>query len=123
MESSSEIRPDDEVYGYLSELGYSAQQIAGMTMSTRMFHDLGSYGDTAVDEMSVLQRKFGVDLSEIDFKKYFPPEFEGKSKFDAFIRNMAVSRETRLVTNADRYEPLTLGMINRAMLAKRWRRF
>ena len=120
MEADLQIDSDKVVYLYLIELGYSPAEIADMTMNTCLFHDLGSYGDTAADEMSLLQKKFGVDLSEFDFNKYFPPEFEGKSKYEAFVRNIAVPRETRMIGSLKQYEPLTLGMINHALLAKRW---
>ena len=120
MDTDTRIGPDDKVYLYLRELGYSEQQIAGMSMNTRLFHDLGSYGDTAADEIWLLQKKFGVDLSEFDFDRYFPPEFEGKNKFAAFVRNIVSPRETRLISNREGCEPLSLGMVNRSILAKCW---
>lgn len=120
METDTHIGPDDEVYLYLKELGYSEQEMTGMTMNTRLFHDLGLYGDTAEEEIWLLQKKFDVDLSDFNFARYFPPEFEGKNKLEAFILYIAGSRGARLTKSRERCEPLTLGMINHAILAKRW---
>jgi hypothetical protein len=120
METDTHIGPDHEVHLYLKELGYSEQEIAGMTMNTRFFHDLGSYGDTAEEEIVLLQKRFDVDLTEFNFDRYFPPEFEGKNRFEAFVLNATTSRESRLIRSRERCEPLTLGMINHAILAKRW---
>ena len=46
--------------------------------------------------------------------------FEGSTRFQAFIRNIVTAPETRLIKNLQRYEHLTLGMINQAMLSGRW---
>ena len=114
------IGPDTELYLYLRALGYSDPQIAEMNTNTRLFHDLGLYGDAAEDAMWLLQRRFGVDLSELDINKYFPPEFEGKNRLDAFLRNIAYPRDSRLIDALRVCEPLTLSMVGRSLAAKRW---
>jgi|KBSMisStandDraft_5_1062788.scaffolds.fasta_scaffold287874_2 hypothetical protein len=116
METDSRIGTDQGVYGYLVALEFSEEEIAQMSMNTRLFHDLGFYGDTAEDLIRVLERRFGVDLSKFRFDRYFPPEFEGRNKFEAFIRNIAVPIESRLIRDRDQYAPLSLGMLNRWML-------
>jgi hypothetical protein len=78
------IQSDDKVFSYLRKLGYSEQRIAGMSMHTRLFHDLGAYGDSAIEDMQLLEEEFGVDLSGFEFAKYFPPEFEGRSRLGVF---------------------------------------
>jgi hypothetical protein len=120
MEKDRHIGPDDKVYSYLMKLGYSEQEIVHMSTNTRLFHDLGVYGDAAEDAIWLLEKKFGVGLSEFQFDRYFPPEFEGRNKFDAFVRNIATPRESRLINDRGKYEPLTLGMLNSAILATRW---
>ena len=116
METDLHICADQGVYRYLVALEFSEQEIAQMSLDTRFFHDLGFYGDTANDLIRILERTFGVDLSQFRFDRYFPPEFEGKTKFEAFIRNMATPIESRLIRDRDLYAPLTLGMINRWMI-------
>lgn len=120
MKAGLPVTIDDPVYSYLSKLDYSAPEIARMSMNTRLFHDLGFYGDTAEDLMWVLDRKYGVDLSGGRLDRYFPPEFEGTNKWTAFVGNLAVPIQSRLTRDRDRYPPLTLGMINMWLLERRW---
>ena len=120
MEAGMRIEADQKVHLYLRKLGYSDQEIDHLNMDTRMFHDLGLYGDDAADAFWLLQNKFGVDLSSFDIDRYFPPEFEGKTKFEAFLRNIATPQATRLLRVRDSYEPLTLDMINRSITNGRW---
>jgi hypothetical protein len=70
--------------------------------------------------MEVLQRQFGVDLSEFSFARYFPPEFEGKSRFEAFRLNLAMPLHWRLIRDRARFEPLILQQVDDAMAAGRW---
>jgi hypothetical protein len=120
MESDSRIGTDQGVYRYLAALEFSEAEIAQMSMTTRFFHDLGFYGDTAEDLIRALEGKFGVDFSNFRIDRYFPPEFEGKNKFQAFILNIATPIESRLIRDRDLYAPLTLGMINRWIRDGRW---
>jgi hypothetical protein len=120
MEKDSHVGADQSVYRYLVALKFSEQEIARMSMDTRLFHDLGFYGDTAEDLIRVLESKFGVDFSNFRIDRYFPPEFEGKNKFEAFILNLATPIESRLIRDRDLYAPLTLGMINRWIRDGRW---
>jgi hypothetical protein len=113
------VRRDDEVFSYLRELGYSERRIASMSMNTRLFHDLGIYGDSAIEDTQLLLEKFGVDLSGFDFAKYFPPEFEGRNKFEAFLIT-CVPFLTMVLRKRRVYFPLTLDMIDRSIRAKRW---
>ena len=67
----------------------------------------------------VLETKFRVDLTSFPFDRYFPPEFEGKNRFQMFI-SMVAPPQARRMRNLQRYEPLTIGMIDQAMLRGRW---
>jgi hypothetical protein len=119
MNTASQIRPDDKVYHYLRELGYSERHIDRLRMDTRLFHDLGLYGDSAEEDMEILQTKFGVDMAGFKFGEYFPPQFEGRTRLEAivfyFIPLLAWRRRQRST-----YMPLTLQMIERSMRAGRW---
>jgi hypothetical protein len=112
--------PDDPVYRFLVSAGYRAHEIAAWRMDTRLFHDVGLYGDSAEDHMLLLQQKFGIDLSEFSFVRYFPPEYEGKTRLQAFLRNLAIPIHSRLIRDRNKFEPLTLQQVNDAMLAGRW---
>jgi hypothetical protein len=119
MQANLPIRQNDMVFRYLKELGYSEQRIARMNGNTRLFHDLGIYGDNALEDFQLLQDKFGVDLSDFDFRKYFPPQFEGRNRLEAFILT-SIPFASRIVRSRRTYSPLTLEMIDRALRAKRW---
>jgi hypothetical protein len=120
MQRDSRIGIDQGVYRYLVALKFSEQEIARMSINTRFFHDLGFYGDTAEDLIQILERKFGVDLSNFRIDRYFPAEFEGKNKLQAFILGLATPIESRLIRDRDLYAPLTLGMINCWIRDGRW---
>ncbi len=101
METDLQIKVEDPVHSYLLKLDYSEADIARMSMNTRMFHDLGVYGDTSEDLMWVLKQKFAVDLSRLRLDRYFPPEFECANKWDAFVRNLATPLQSRLARDRD----------------------
>jgi Protein of unknown function (DUF1493) len=119
MQADLSISRDDIVFRYLRELGHSEQHIARMSKDTRLFHDLRIYGDSALEDLEILQERFGVDLSEFEFGKYFPPQFEGSNKLEAFILT-SIPFASMIVRRRRTYLPLTLEMINRAIRAKRW---
>lgn len=108
-----------ELRGYLKRCGLSESKIAQCNRGTRMYHDIGLYGDIAEACMDVLVEDYGVDLSDFEFGKFFPPEFAGG--------NMLIRALFWLVPFAGKaarqrveYLPLTLEMIDNAMDAKRW---
>jgi hypothetical protein len=102
---SSRIQPDDKVFSYLRKLGYSEQRIAGMNINTRLFHDLGAYGDNSLEDIQLLEEEFSVDLTGFEFAKYFPPEFEGRNRFEAFLIS-CIPFAMRVIRNRRSYAPL-----------------
>lgn len=113
------IQPGDAIFPYLRALGYSERRIAAMNAGTRLYHDLGIYGDDAIEYMQLLQTKFGVDLSGLDVDRYFPPEFEGRNKLAAFLLTL-IPFSGFLLRRRRTYPPLTLAMIDSSLRAKRW---
>jgi RHS repeat-associated protein len=69
---------------YLLRAGYSQDQISRFAENTRLFQDMGLWGDNADDDLKVLGHEFGVDMSSFRFKKYFPTEF-GANRLLAFL--------------------------------------
>lgn len=108
-----------ELREYLKRCGLSESKIAQCSISTRMYHDLGLYGDIAEADMGVLADYYLVDLSGFEFDKFFPPEFAGKSPL-ARVLHWIVPFYGKLVRGNGKYLPLTLEMIERAMRTKRW---
>lgn len=111
----------DRTVAYLERCGYTAQKINLWTSETRILHDLGLCGDDVSDEFAILNREFGVDLSGLEMAKYFPSEHS----VDAFI--ISLRRPLRAVGLGQlvnrvlgKYSPLTLGMIEAALLHQRW---
>lgn len=108
-----------ELVQYLTLCGYSESQINGYTLNTKLYHELGVYGDEALEYISNLEGAFGVDLSSFVFEEYFPDEFPGKTKgqkvlywfFPWLSRNTQTSKV---------YKPVTLNMVEQSILNKKW---
>ncbi|MHA6824557.1 hypothetical protein ACQUKI_23880 [Ralstonia pseudosolanacearum] len=114
---------------YLKKCGYSVEKINSWTSETRLLHDLGLCGDDILDEFKVLQDEFGVDLSDFEFKKYFPGELSkdayvvstrrllhaiGLHKIADYLYKKIVERVFR------KYMEVSLGMIESTLRQKKW---
>ncbi|MDR4517580.1 MAG: DUF1493 family protein [Nitrosomonas sp.] len=104
----------NELRNYLGRCGLSVKEIECCTHETRMYHDLGIYGDIAETCMSVLEDYYHVDLSDFEFEKFFPPEFIGKNMFTrSFLWFFPFMGNT--IRKHGKYLPLTLRMIEAAL--------
>ena len=119
MMTASTIKPDDAVYSFLNALGYSERKIARWTMETRLYHDLGLYGDSAIEDMDFLAARFSVDMSNFVFDYYFPPQFEGRNRVEAVLFN-SIPFLHRILRRRRAYRPLTIRMIDEAMKVGFW---
>lgn len=108
-----------ELRGYLEHCGLSKSKIAQCSRSTRMYHDLGLYGDIAEACMEVLAERYQVDLRGFEFDKYFPPEFPGKNMLTGFLFQI-IPFAGHMARRRWVYLPLTLGMIERSIRSGRW---
>ncbi len=104
---------------YLMLCGLPAKTIALCDHNTRMYHDLGIYGDIADSCMEVLAEHFGVDLSGFEFEQFFPREFEGKSVLTRVLLWL-VPFAGAVARRYGKWSPLTLARIDRAIRNKRW---
>lgn len=108
-----------ELREYLKRCGLPESKIAQCSGSTRMYHDLGLYGDIAEAYMEVLAEHYRVDLSGFEFDKFFPHEFAGKN-----VLTRVLLWITPFASNAARQRgewlPLTLERLDRAIRSKRW---
>ena len=106
---------------FLVAYGYSPQRISRMNAETRLFHDLGLYGDDIEEMFEVMQSRFEVNLSTMPLAKYFPGEFQHRwlsvfSPLAPWFWKMRFAVQWR----DDRYPPITLAMIERTLKEKRW---
>lgn len=108
-----------ELREYLTRCGLSEGQIAQCSRSTRMYHDLGLYGDIAEAYIEALVDHYQVDLSGFRFEKFFPPEFVGENLFTRTLLWL-VPFAARIARQRGDYLPLTLGTIEHVMRTKRW---
>jgi len=97
--------------------GLSEKSIRSCCPTTRVYHDLGLYGDTAWWFAEELAKR--IDMSEFCFEDYFPPEFGGKNPLLRLLLGMLpfanwVYRRRRT------YKPLTLETISESLDAGRW---
>jgi hypothetical protein len=109
-----------ELQEYLKHCGLSERRIAQCSGNTRMYHDLGLYGDIAETCMEVLADHYHVDLTGFEFDSYFPPEFAGKNALISIFLSI-VPFAGYLARQRGKYSPLTLEMIENVMRAKQWR--
>jgi hypothetical protein len=103
-----------ELWAFLVRCGFKAEEIAGMTLETRLLHDLGLDGDNFFDTVATLQHEFGVDLSGLKWSRYAPTE--GEKLFPLSV----IKSIRNLVGRPQEYDPLTLGMIAEALRQKKW---
>lgn len=108
-----------ELRAYLKHCGLSESKIARCTGSTRLYHDLGLYGDIAEAYIGVLIDDYHVDMSGFEFEKFFPLEFAGKNLITRTFLWLAPFAGNA-VRQRGEYSPLTLEMIDRAIHTKRW---
>jgi hypothetical protein len=109
-----------ELREYLKRCGLSERKIARCNGQTRMYHDLGLYGDIAEACMEELSRHYQVDLSGFEFDKFFPPEFAGKNGFLGALLSI-LPFAGYVARQRNEYLPLTLRMMDKVMHAKQWR--
>jgi len=111
---------------YLRRLGHSDRAISSYPKETRLLHDIGLYGDSAVEELQILANEFGVDFSKFDFDKHFPSELSNDAlfintyklarfhrSFEIMYRLFRLDRRFEVVRA--KYKPITLGMIQGAI--------
>jgi hypothetical protein len=117
-----QARPVGELtLAYLKRCGYSTTKIDSWTSETRLLHDLGLCGDDLLDEFKILQDEFGVDLSEFEFKKYFPGELSMDAYFITIRQLLRAVGLGKVVDHVcDKYTGISLGMIESAIRQRKW---
>jgi hypothetical protein len=104
---------------YLKICGLSEEKIGRCNMMTRLYHDLGIYGEVAESYMEVLVDSFNVDLTTFLFERYFPLEFPGRSCLSRYLL-WQIPFARRLAEKRATYDPVTLEMIDTAIRTKKW---
>lgn len=99
-----------ELKEYLATCGLSRRTINRCTLETRLYHDLGIYGDIAEAFMEVLADSYKVDLSNFSFYQYFPGEFKSNSWLRRFIIN-CIPWGRAICKNDHAYAVMTLRMV------------
>lgn len=110
----------NELRDYLKRCGLHDDKVARCESNTRMYHDLGFYGDTAEACMEMLANHYRVDLTGFEFDKYFPPEFAGKSMLTRTLL-WIIPFAAKANRRHEEYLPLSLETIDRVLQTKRWR--
>lgn len=77
-----------------------------LTRETTLKKDLSLWGDDAVEFIENYGKRFNVDLSKLDLKKYFPPD--GDFILPAILRMLFLKKQPE-------YLPLTLGDLEEAV--------
>lgn len=114
---ASSLQP--EIRRYLELCGLSSAQMSKCDANTRLWQNLGLYGEEAEAYMEVLAREYGVNMEEFEFPRFFPSEFAGKNTFIKFIISSIPFLGTYMRSSKS-YHPITLSMIASAIEAKRW---
>jgi acyl carrier protein len=87
------------------EIGLPERKTISLTTSINF--DLGCNGADAQHLIEALEEQFGIDFVDFDSYRYFQPE-----GYDVFLKRKAKGRGDK--------EPLTIGMLYRAIKAQRW---
>lgn len=87
------------------EIGLPERKTISLTTSINF--DLGCNGADAQHLIEALEEEFGIDFVDYDSYRYFQPE-----GYDVFLKRKAKGRGDK--------EPLTIGMLYRAIKAQRW---
>jgi hypothetical protein len=103
---------------FLRSQGMSPRRLAQCTRSTRLWHDLGEYGEIAEVTIEDFSEEFGVDLGEFEFLKYFPAEYVGDNHLVGVLARLVPFLEY-FIRMRGKYAPLTLGMLDDAILSKK----
>lgn len=102
--------PDDPTLHLLiqllhEELGFPERKT--ITLNTSINFDLNCNGADAQHLIEALEEHFAIDFVDYDSYRYFQPE-----GYDVFLKRKAKGRGDK--------EPLTIGMLYRAIKAQRW---
>lgn len=108
-----------ELCGYLKYCGLSQRMMARCRSDTRMYHDLGLYGEIAEGYMDALAENYHADMSGFEFERFFPPEFEGDDSLISALLSI-VPLAGYLARRRREYEPLTLATIESVLRSKHW---
>ena len=108
---------DESTITFLSRVGFSSSKILTMDSSTRLYHDLKEYGDSAEDTISELIN-LGVDMKGFRFEDYFPPEFVGDNVISRFFLSLL---PIKMAVNGKAFKPFTLEMVSKLLASKSWR--
>lgn len=100
---------------YLERCGYTEGQIGRWDGETRLLQDIGLAGDNAWDEFSLMRQEFGVDLTGFEMDTYFPSELSWETLMVSLFWWTKVAHRIK-----DKYPPITLAMIERVLVTKRW---
>jgi hypothetical protein len=117
---------DPKTVAYLKRMGHSDRVISSFSKETRLLHDIGLCGDSAIEDLQILAKEFGVDFSGFDFDKHFPSELSSDaallnayrlSRLHRFLEFMSrpFRLDRRFEALKEKYKPITLGMIQDAI--------
>lgn len=102
---------------FLLNAGIPKKEVEASTLQTRIYHDLGLYGDIAYWLVEDIAKQ--VDMKQFSFERYFPPECYGESFFGRMMYSLCpfigAARRSR-----EKYEPLTLQVILESLERGKW---
>ncbi|MFM0069017.1 DUF1493 family protein [Paraburkholderia aspalathi] len=102
----------DELEAFVrKEVGLGGQK--PLSPATRLYEDLGQTGDDANEFMGRFFEEFGITPGDFDFHRYFL--MEGEGPLYSMFRRWILRKSHGLART-----PVTLRMLQQAMLDKRW---
>lgn len=104
----------------LRNAGVSRGRIESLSMSDRLLHDLGIYGEMADNLVEYLE-KINVEMSDFPKWEFFPDEYTGKAVITQsilwFLRPF-----TWWYNDYTKFPPLTVSDLDRWIQQRRWDR-
>jgi hypothetical protein len=116
MDRSSDLSL--ELRTFLVRQGISRRRIATYHRNTRLWHDMGEYGEVAEDILNDFCEEFSVDYSAFEFNKYFPNDNVSDSLVLSVLASLVPFLQNFIRTRRE-YSPFTLGMLDDSIKSKR----
>lgn len=102
----------------LYEAGERRRRVSSAVLESRLFHDLGMYGDIAEAYLEFLREQYEVSTDNFHFDDYFPQEFIGKNWLERIL--FWIWPVDRKKFNASLFLPLTLRDVATAIEEGHW---
>jgi hypothetical protein len=106
----------NRVHDFLIRFGQKPN--SSLDMKSRLYHDIGIYGDMALFLLEQLQDE-GINMQEFNFDDYFPREFIGSNILSNFYYLIFPAQRHKYFSERN-FKEFTLQMLDRLLIKRVW---